>query len=184
MNWIKTSATGAAILLLPLAASAQDSTKAVIGEVVRVIASTIESRPVVARLWASRTDELVLRPRRPQDLPLAFPMSRVDRVEVRRPTGEHRAGAGAIIGTVVGFVVMGAWGYQSSMCGTACGGDSGPGPWGVVLAIPGSGLGAIAGTIIGRLSKVHEWKSLPFPIQLADSVAGFRRVDTDSVTRR
>ncbi|MEO7998533.1 MAG: hypothetical protein ABI852_13870 [Gemmatimonadaceae bacterium] len=144
---------------------AQDSSDVRLGERIRVISNASATPRFESRVWGVHNNQLVLHPLNVKDVPLTIPFIDITRIEVRRPTGQSHAGAGALIGTLSGFVLFGAIGYFTTRRPPY--GDYNPDPaWGLILAGPGSGIGALAGLLIGHGIKRHHWTEIPMPVRL------------------
>lgn len=151
--------------------AAQDSTRAVLGEKVRIAAPQLEQNLMVGTLWAMRPDAVVLRRPNAADEPVVIPKTSINRVEVLRPTRETHARTGAIAGAAIGLLALGYYAYETER--RAAVGNDGIGipihP-AFILGPAGGGLGLVGGVLIGKRLRVDRWKALPLPLQMVDSV--------------
>lgn len=163
---MKTSrvASSSGLLLVVLAAnlSAQDELPLELGDRVRISAPTIQHDPFVGTVVSMDVESWSLDVEGRTEL-LVLPLNDMKKLEVSHGS-TSRAGRGAIIGGSIGFVVGAVLGYGlievvnlsnesggdvSSVLGAAVGG--------VIVALPGAGIGAL----IGSLNKVDRWEDVP-----------------------
>jgi hypothetical protein len=156
------------VALVPRTGVAQDSRHAfAVGDRVRISAPALGDGPRLARIVASTSDTLVVRPAGAPDFTVTVPRAEITRIEVptgHRPRKARFALIGLAAGSAVGAVV-GAASYsdpcakESAICAgwfyETRGGDA------LAGAVSGGLLGAVGGAVLGQLWQRETWTALP-----------------------
>ncbi len=122
----------------------------------------VGGRPLqsVGTFWAWGTDSLIIES---NGNALALPLDSVTKLEVSRGQKSHTV-AGAIIGSLVGGVAVGAIAiatYEECEGGWGCIGDFGPGFAALVGGLVGGLGGGVVGALVGRSIKTDRWQEVP-----------------------
>ena len=156
------------IALVPRAGVAQAPRQTfAVGTRLRISAPALGDDPRLARVVASSSDTLVVRPADARDFTVTVPLAEVTRIEVstgHRPRKKRFALIGLAAGSAVGALV-GAASYNNpcvdepAICAGWIHETRLSNAWGG--AFGGGALGAIGGAILGQLRQGETWTALP-----------------------
>ncbi|MEO7998535.1 MAG: hypothetical protein ABI852_13880 [Gemmatimonadaceae bacterium] len=155
-----------ASVIFPLAVSSQVIREVAVGNRVRVLAPSLGSEVRDGVMHSLSSGHLRIKQSSSGEM-LVIPANQLMRLDVWGPGSGTQAGKGAAIGAITGGILFGIGGYVATRCpGNCSAGEYGSGV-GTLLAIPGAGVGALVGALIGRSQRSVGWQRVELPLRLS-----------------
>lgn len=143
---------------LPSTASlAQDTSSVVVGQQIRVLASTLGGAPRAGVLAGIAPNQIVFRDRAKSGPVFNVPHADIRRIEVQYPRSKATLLKGTALGALIGGLVFGIGSYAASR-------DDPHRDMNVLVLTPfGIGLGGAVGTYAGVVHRNSRWREIPVP---------------------
>lgn len=149
----------------PVGLQSQTTATVAVGNRVRVLAPSLGSESREGVLSSVSAGQLHVRESSRNTHVVAT--NQLMRLDVWGPGSGTQAGKGAAIGAISGGIIFGVGGYVWTRCPGVCAKGEYSSGLGTLLAVPGAGVGALIGLLIGRSERSVGWQPVQLPLQLS-----------------
>lgn len=151
---------------VPMVLRSQEAASVVVGDRIRLLAPTLGAEEREGILGGLSRGQVLIKESKNGPI-LSVSAAQVTRLDVWRPGTETQAGKGALIGAIAGGVIFGVGGFYATKCPGSCSQGEYLSGAGALLAIPGSGVGALVGALVGRSEKRMGWQPVRLPLRVS-----------------